>query len=47
MFNGRGTKKEENSTEYCEKFFTNWFDDFHFYMERVPGLKDEMLKHLK
>ena len=45
--NGLPQPKIENSKEFARNFFTNWFDDFHFYLNRVPGLQKEMLKHLK
>lgn len=47
LYTGRGGPKRENSRDNCQLFFKNWFDDFHFYMDRVPGLKREMLKYLK
>ena len=45
--NGLPQPKIENSKEFARNFITNWFDDFHFYLNRVPGLQKEMLKHLK
>jgi len=47
LYTNRGMPKRENSKEFAQNFLTNWFDDFHFYMNRVPGLKKEMIKHLK
>jgi len=45
--NGLPQPKIENSKQFAQDFITNWFDDFHFYLNRVPGLQKEMLKHLK
>ena len=45
--NGLPQPKVENSKQFAQDFITNWFDDFHFYLNRVPGLQKEMLKHLK
>jgi len=47
LYTNRGMPKRENSKEFAQNFITNWFDDFHFYMNRVPGLKKEMITHLK
>ena len=47
LYTNGGMPKRENSKEFAQNFITNWFDDFHFYMNRVPGLQKEMIKHLK
>ena len=42
-----GSPKDNDSQEFCEQFLANWFDDLLSYFNRAPGLKKEMLKHMK